>query len=170
MWYWWKLWMWAIRWVIKESEVLVTCSPVTSINQKLQAWIIESSDTLISEILHSAELNAKHRSASERLLLEFRGLFSRMQEDVGWTKIMQYRIYIGNHLCIKQHLKRLQYAKQKEVSILLTEMLQKDVIESSKSSWTSPIVLFQKKNGLHKILHWLSLVKNHTEERQLPSS
>ena len=75
--------------VIKEGEVLATCAPVTCINQNFQATITESSDTLISEILHNAELNTEQRSAVERLLIEFKGFFSRSSEDIGRMKIMQ---------------------------------------------------------------------------------
>ena len=39
--------------VIKESEVLAACVPVTCINRNLQATITESSDALISGILQS---------------------------------------------------------------------------------------------------------------------
>ena len=63
--------------VIKEGEVLATCVPVTCINRSLQATITVSSNTLISEILQSAELNAEQRSALEWLLIEFKDLFSR---------------------------------------------------------------------------------------------
>ena len=51
--------------VIKEGEVLAACAPVTCINQNLQVTLAESSDTLIREILQSAELNPEQRSAVE---------------------------------------------------------------------------------------------------------
>ena len=51
--------------VIKEDEVLATCAPVPCITRNLQATITQSSDTLISEILQSAELNPEQRSAVE---------------------------------------------------------------------------------------------------------
>ena len=68
---------------IKEGEVLATCAPVSCINRNLEATITESSDTLINEILQSAELNPEQRSAAERLLIEFKDLFSRTSGDVG---------------------------------------------------------------------------------------
>ena len=72
--------------VIKEGEVLATCAPFTCINQSLQATIIKSSDALISEIFQNAELNPEQRSAAEKLLIEFKNLFSRTSGDVGRTK------------------------------------------------------------------------------------
>ena len=54
--------------LVKVGEVLSTYAPITCINRNLQTKITESSDTLVKEILQSAELTAKQRSAVERLL------------------------------------------------------------------------------------------------------
>ena len=132
---------------IKKGEVLGTCAPVNYINLNLQTIITESSDTLINEIIQSAELNPEQRSAAERLLMEFKDLFSKTSGDVGRTKDTQHRIDTGNHPPIKQHPRRLPFAKQEEVSKLLTEMEQNDIIEPSTSPWASPIVLVRKKDG-----------------------
>ena len=121
--------------VIKEGEVLAICARVPCITRTLQATITESSDTLISEILQSAELSPDQRSAAERLLVEFKDLFSRTSGDVGRTKVTQHRIDTGNHFPIKQHPRRLPFAKQEEMSMiydasssLLTKMQQNDII------------------------------------------
>ncbi|GFU39253.1 hypothetical protein NPIL_406881 [Nephila pilipes] len=41
--------------VIKEGEVLATCTPVTCINRNFQDTLSESSDILISELLQNTE-------------------------------------------------------------------------------------------------------------------
>ncbi|GFT73097.1 retroviral aspartyl protease family protein, partial [Nephila pilipes] len=76
--------------VIKEGEVLATCTPVTCFKRIFQATLSESSDTLISELLQSAELDDKQRSAARKLLIKFDELFSRKLDDVGRTKMMQH--------------------------------------------------------------------------------
>ncbi|GFT46755.1 hypothetical protein NPIL_594741 [Nephila pilipes] len=77
--------------------MLITYTPVTCINRNFQARVFVSSDTLISELFQSAELDDKQRSAAGKLLLKFKELFSRKLDDVGRTKITRYRIDTGNY-------------------------------------------------------------------------
>ncbi|GFX15357.1 hypothetical protein TNCV_3302861 [Trichonephila clavipes] len=53
----------------------------------------------------------------------------------------------ADHPPIKQHPRRLSFAKQEEVGTLLREMQENDIIEPSSSPWASPIVLVRKKDG-----------------------
>ncbi|GFT34843.1 retroviral aspartyl protease family protein [Nephila pilipes] len=132
--------------VIKEGEVLATCTPVTCINRIFQATLSESSDSLINELIQSAELDDKQRSAAGKLLRGFEELFSRKLDDVRRTKMTRHRTDTGNHLPIKQHPRRLPFAKQEEVANLLMKMQQNDIIEPSESPWASPIILVRKKD------------------------
>ncbi|GFS39099.1 retrovirus-related Pol polyprotein from transposon 412 [Nephila pilipes] len=84
---------------------------------------------LSRNVVPSAELDDKQRSSAGKLLIEFEELFSRKLDDVGRTKMTQHRIDTGNHLPIKQHPRRLPFAKQEEVANLLMEMHQNDIIE-----------------------------------------
>lgn len=81
-----------------------------------------SFDRKISYISTSAELNYEEKHAVEKLVTEFKGLLSRTPEDVGRTKLTQHRIDTRIYPPIKQHLRRLQFAKLKEVNKLLKEM------------------------------------------------
>ncbi|GFS96612.1 hypothetical protein TNCV_3943991 [Trichonephila clavipes] len=78
---------------------------------------------------------------------EFQGLFSRTSEDFGRTRLTKHRIDTGEDPPIKQHLRRLSFAKQEEVHELIKDMKDNDVIEPSSSPWASPIVLVKKKDG-----------------------
>lgn len=53
--------------VMKEGDVLQTCTPVTCITQNFQALLSESSDALISELLQSIKLVNKQRCAAGKL-------------------------------------------------------------------------------------------------------
>ncbi|GFW96791.1 hypothetical protein TNCV_2159271 [Trichonephila clavipes] len=61
--------------------------------------------------------------------------------------VTQHRIDTADHQPIKQHPRRLPFAKQEEVGTLLREMQENDIIEPSSSPWASPIVLVRKKDG-----------------------
>lgn len=108
----------------------------------------ENHNRRFSNISISAELNYEERHTVEKLVTEFKGLLSRTPEDVVRTKLMQHRIDTTIYPPIKQHLRRLPFAKMEEVIKLLKEMQQNDVIEPSTCPWASPIVLVQKKDGL----------------------
>ncbi|GFV67985.1 hypothetical protein TNCV_1872671 [Trichonephila clavipes] len=78
---------------------------------------------------------------------EFEDVFSRNSSDIGHTTVTQHRIDTADHPPIKQHPRRLPFAKQEEVGTLLREMQENDIIEPSSSPWESPIVLVRKKDG-----------------------
>ncbi|GFV89785.1 retrovirus-related Pol polyprotein from transposon 412 [Trichonephila clavipes] len=89
----------------------------------------------------------EQKSSAERLFQEFEDVFSRNSSDIGHTTVTQHRIDTEDHPPIKQHPRRLPFAKQEEVGTLLREMQENDIIEPSSSPWASPIVLVRKKDG-----------------------
>ncbi|GFY06605.1 retrovirus-related Pol polyprotein from transposon 17.6 [Trichonephila clavipes] len=60
---------------------------------------------------------------------------------------MKHRIDTGEYPPIKQHPRRLQFAKQEEVQKLIKDMKNSDVIEPLSSPWVPSIVLVRKKDG-----------------------
>ncbi|GFV98111.1 retrovirus-related Pol polyprotein from transposon 412 [Trichonephila clavipes] len=89
----------------------------------------------------------EQKSSAERLFQEFEDVFSRNSSDISHTTVTQHRIDTADHPPIKQHPRRLPFAKQEEVGTLLREMQENDIIEPSSSPWASPIVLVRKKDG-----------------------
>ncbi|GFV08674.1 hypothetical protein TNCV_4055581 [Trichonephila clavipes] len=87
------------------------------------------------------------KAPQKRLFQEFEDVFSRNSSDIGHTTVTQHRIDTADHPPIKQHPRRLPFAKQEEVGTLLREMQENDIIEPSSSPWASPIVLVRKKDG-----------------------
>ncbi|GFV28488.1 retrovirus-related Pol polyprotein from transposon 297 [Trichonephila clavipes] len=80
-------------------------------------------------------------------LVDLSEKLSRNSSDIGHTTVTQHRIDTADHPPIKQHPRRLPFAKQEEVGTLLREMQENDIIEPSSSPWASPIVLVRKKDG-----------------------
>ncbi|GFT22371.1 retrovirus-related Pol polyprotein from transposon 17.6 [Trichonephila clavipes] len=78
-------------------------------------------------------------------------LFDRNSSDIGHTTVTQHRIDTADHPPIKQHPRRLPFAKQEEVGTLLREMQENDIIEPSSSPWASQIVLVHLKSGYWKV-------------------
>ncbi|GFW60701.1 retrovirus-related Pol polyprotein from transposon 412 [Trichonephila clavipes] len=103
-------------------------------------------EVTIFKIKHRTE-SIRQKSSAERLFQEFEDVFSRNSSDIGHTTVTQHRIDTADHPPIKQHPRRLPFAKQEEVGTLLREMQENDIIEPSSSPWASPIVLVRKKDG-----------------------
>lgn len=91
---------------IKKGEVTATCAPVTRITQNSNRSQ-ESSNNLVKDLLQNTDLDANQRNAAE-------SLFSRRSGDFGRTNMARHRIDTGDHPPIKQHPRRLPFAKQEE--------------------------------------------------------
>lgn len=62
--------------VMNKEEILVTCAPITFINRQDQSTTAEYSDVLKSNLFQSAELNDEQICVAEKLITEFKDLFS----------------------------------------------------------------------------------------------
>ncbi|GFY35188.1 retrovirus-related Pol polyprotein from transposon 412 [Trichonephila clavipes] len=93
----------------------------------------------------NAELSPEQKISAERLFQEFEDVFSRNSSDIGHTTVTQHRIDTADHPPIKQHPRRLPFAKQEEVGTLLREMQENDIIEPSSSPWASQSSWFVRK-------------------------
>ncbi|GFX03043.1 retrovirus-related Pol polyprotein from transposon 412 [Trichonephila clavipes] len=133
--------------VFQKGEVLATCSPVTCVCKSSSLLLSNSPQQLTPDLLENAELSPEQKSSAERLFQEFEDVFSINSSDIGHTTVTQHRIDTADHPPIKQHPRRLPFAKQEEVGTLLREMQKNDIIEPSSSPWASPIVLVRKKDG-----------------------
>ncbi|GFY30892.1 retrovirus-related Pol polyprotein from transposon 17.6 [Trichonephila clavipes] len=133
--------------VFQKGEVLATCSPVTCVCKSSSLLLSNSPQQLTPDLLENAELSPEQKSSAERLFQEFEDVFSRNSSNIGHTTVTQHRIDTADHPPIKQHPRRLPFAKQEEVGTLLREMQENDIIEPSSSPWASSIVLVRKKDG-----------------------
>ncbi|GFV39387.1 retrovirus-related Pol polyprotein from transposon 412 [Trichonephila clavipes] len=115
---------------IQEGEVIAACAPVTCVDRKCNSQDLSSED-LVKDLLQNTDLDVKQRCAAEGLIKEFQSLFSRTSEDFGRTRLTKHRIDTGELPPIKQHPRRLPFAKQEEVQKLIKEMKDNDVIEPS---------------------------------------
>ena len=69
------------------------------------------------------------------------------KDQLGRTDFLQHRIHTGDAAPICQQFRRLCPQKKQELQSLLTEMLNKNVIQLSNSPWASPVVLVRKNDG-----------------------
>ncbi|GFT72103.1 retrovirus-related Pol polyprotein from transposon opus [Trichonephila clavipes] len=132
--------------LIQEGELIAACAPVASVDRKCNSQDL-SSENLVKDLLQNTDLDERQRCGAGGLIKEFQSLFSRTSEDFGRTRLTKHQIDTEEHPSIKQHPRRLSFAKQEEVQKLINDMKDNDVIKPSSSPWASLIVLVKKKEG-----------------------
>ena len=95
----------------------------------------------------SEDLSAVQRNQLAATLYEYRDVFSEGPHDMGRTNLVTHCIDTQDSRPIRQPPRRLPIAKQEIERAEVEKMLEKEVIEPSSSSWSSPVVLVTKKDG-----------------------
>lgn len=99
-------------------------------------------------LMHEMEkLASEERDQLRKFINEEGDIFALDGDKPGHTNIVRHRINTGDAAAIRQPPRRLPFAKQEEVSSLVSKMLEEGVIEESTSPWSSPVVLVSKKDG-----------------------
>ena len=65
----------------------------------------------------------------------------------GSCNLVEHRIELSDPHPIKQPVRPLPFHLQTEINQMINDMQKQGVIEESSSSWCSPLVLKQKKDG-----------------------
>ncbi|KRX34141.1 Retrovirus-related Pol polyprotein from transposon 17.6, partial [Trichinella murrelli] len=93
------------------------------------------------------------RTTSEKLdklrglLTDFADVFSTYDGDLGRTTRTEHHINTGDAQPIRLCPRRIPWHFREQMDGLLTDMINKDIIEPSTSPWTAPVVLVKKKDG-----------------------
>ena len=81
------------------------------------------------------------------LLNRFEHVFSKDDDDLGTTHLLEHTINTGSSKPLKQPPRRVPLAFANEEKLVIEQMERQGIIRKSKSPWASPIVLVRKKNG-----------------------
>ena len=83
-------------------------------------------------------------------LADHHDVFSLEEGECGETDLVQLEIDTGDSPPKRQPLRWMPFAARQEVARQLESMQKERVIQPSKSPWSSPVVLVQKKDGTHR--------------------
>ena len=97
--------------------------------------------------LGPATLEDKEREKLKELVLEYAQLFALNPSELGFTDVVQHTIDTGDSRTLCQLPRHIPFALRGNVEEMVEDMLERGVIQHSKSSWASPIVLVAKKDG-----------------------
>ena len=86
----------------------------------------------------------------EKVLLAADDVFALDESELGHTSLVTHLINTGDHPPIKQRPRRIPFCHKEKVCQLVSDMLEKQVIQPSSSAWASPIVLVPKKDGTQR--------------------
>ncbi|XP_064622364.1 uncharacterized protein LOC135484659 [Lineus longissimus] len=95
----------------------------------------------------SINLTQPQRVELAKLLLEFQHVFSKDENDIGQTNLVEHLIDTGDALPIKQNPHKVPLAYQDDERKSIQKLLKQGTIRPSTSPWASPIVLVKKKDG-----------------------
>ena len=103
-------------------------------------------------------LDSSQKQKFSQLLVNFQDIFE--DDDVsGKCKLVEHKIELIDPRPIKQPIRPLPLHLQTEINQIINDMQKQGVIEVSSSSWCSPVVLKQKKDGTREILHRFPKIK-----------
>jgi hypothetical protein len=119
----------------------VVCQETQEVSDKKQQLLWQ----LVQE--SGAELTPGEEQVFHELLLKHVDVLASSTADLGRTNKVRHKIDIGNSPPIRQPVRRLSPHRRDEVKQLLSQMLERGVIEPSSSPWGSPVVLVRKKDG-----------------------
>ena len=127
-----------INWVPPSNHKIVKSDLVYSPAQITEHWKVELKD-------HSASDETKQRF--KKLKAEYPEVFSRNNEDIGWTQLVTMDIDMGDSppVCQKPYTLPLKHYTWVQQEIEMLEWA--GVIKKSISPWASPIVVMPKKSA-----------------------
>ena len=94
-----------------------------------------------------SKLSDDQRDIFKAFMLKYHYLFAKDDFDLGRAESIDHKINTGDTHPIKQAPRRLPEHMHEEVNKHIDAMLERKVIQPSKSPWSSPIVLAKKKDG-----------------------
>ena len=97
--------------------------------------------------LKDLDVPEQYRSKIEKLVLKNQDLFASKDSELGHTDTIKMQIDIGNSLPIKMKPYRTPIKNREVIDKAINEMLDADVIKRSRSPWSFPVVIVDKKDG-----------------------
>ena len=98
------------------------------------------------------ELSYEKKKHLEALLREFQDIFAGKGLKLGNTTVIEHEIHTRGPP-IRQPYRRQNPEVRRQEQEQLKEMLEQEIVRSSSSQWTFPVVMVKKKDGTLRI--WL---------------
>lgn len=158
----------------KETDVILkNFIPVTEDLNEYEVAKFESDKfsaervkKLIS-ILKFDELNSEERPSIENLCIKFADVFHLEGDQLNPSKIYQQNIQLipnAKPVYVKPY--RLPFAQKEEIEKQIKKLIKDEIIEESRSEWSSPILLVPKKT-MNGMKNWRIVVDYRLLNKQI---
>ena len=97
--------------------------------------------------LSDLDVSPQYRSQIEKLIIKNQDLFSNKDSELGYTETVKMHIDTGNNEPIKMRPYRTPIKNREVIDKAINEMIDADVIRRSRSPWSFPVVIVDKKDG-----------------------
>ena len=97
--------------------------------------------------LKDFDVPEQYRPKIEKLVLKNQDLFASKDSELGHTDTVKMQIEVENHEPIKMRPYRTPIKNREVIDKAINEMLDADVIRRSRSPWSFPVVIVDKKDG-----------------------
>ena len=104
-------------------------------------------DDLFSKIQFPGDLTHEEHQECQRIVTDFRDIFSTDATDIGTTDKVQHRIELMDETPFKQKYRRIPPSAIEEVRSHIKELLAAGIIRPSRSPFSSNVVLVRKSDG-----------------------
>ena len=101
-----------------------------------------------------------HRETIEDFIEQNVDFFPEKDTDLGRTNTVKMSIDTGNHPSVKLRPYRTPFAKHPIIDKVVNAMLAANIIHPSRSPWSFPIVVFDKKDGSKRFCTDFRKLKN----------
>ena len=132
---------------IKPGQLVGTVSTIVDVEINVAVESAQWTRTELEEHVDVSQLPEEQRTIVLDLILQRSGVLSRSGDDIGCAGVTQHTIELHDTTPIRQRPRQFPEPVAQEVERQCQELKQLDIIEYSKSPWSSPVVPVRKKDN-----------------------
>lgn len=99
-----------------------------------------------------SHIDSKEREGVQRLLQRYPDVFAASKLDLGKCGVIKHRISTGDSSPVYQRAYRIPYSQREEMDRQVQELIDKGIVEHSKSPWGAPALLVEKPDGSFRLV------------------
>lgn len=150
---------------IKAGEMIGEVSTLIEVDKVVSESL--SRENLL-KLINIGKIGDDDKHKFVEMISNIREVFSEGKTEVGQAKVTPHRIELNNYSPIWQRPRRFAEPVNKEVEDQCADLLRLNVIENSKSRWSSPVVPVRKSNGELRLCVDYRKVNSVTKTEKFP--
>ena len=132
---------------IEESEQELSALQNRTYSNERVCWRKQELKRQLQSFSTTSAVSKEEMQQLYDTLEGFHDIFLIDDDERGETNLVEFNIDTGESPPIKQAARRVPYAARQEIAAQLSKMQDGGVIQPSKSSWASPVVLVRKRDS-----------------------